>query len=278
MPTLQCLFCKHINPAEASFCNACGSQLNLQPCLQCGAVDGRSAKRCHKCDTPFTPPPASESDDVLTSVSQGDPSDYSSPIEAGVAGAKAMGQTPDQPGASNYSLSTVGAVASAEPVPTAKSRSGWLAPGMALLAVMAVVAAVFAMYDQRSEITVPMQAAVQAAPPVAESPAAPAPPMAPPPSETPVMPAAPTTPALAAQVDPVAEPVPTQEAPTAPAIVAEAPIKTPARAVPRATPRAVPAPTARPLPVAETSPKPRRAPATVKKCSPELAALGLCTP
>lgn len=278
MPVLQCLFCKHVNPAEASFCNSCGSQLDLQPCLQCGAVDSRSAKRCHKCETPFAPPPAAESEDLLTPASQGDPSDYSSPIEAGVAGAKAMGHTHDQPLASNDSLSTVGAVASAEPMPTAKSRPGWLLPGMALLALLAVTAALFAIYDQRSDATAPKQAAVQVAPPVVETPATPAPPTAPAPNETPEPPA----PALAAQPDPVAVPVPAQDVPTAPAIVAEAPAKTPARAAlratPRAVPRAAPPPAARPLPVAEPSPKPRRAPATIKKCSPELAALGLCTP
>lgn len=56
MPPLQCLFCHHTNPAAASFCNDCGSQLNLQPCTQCGAVDNRTANNCHKCGAGFDPP------------------------------------------------------------------------------------------------------------------------------------------------------------------------------------------------------------------------------
>ena len=51
---LQCLFCKHPNPAGASFCNGCGSQLNLQPCDRCGAIDNRTAKHCYKCHAQFS--------------------------------------------------------------------------------------------------------------------------------------------------------------------------------------------------------------------------------
>lgn len=57
-PSLQCLFCKHLNPAGASFCNDCGSQLNLQPCDRCGAIDNRAAKNCYKCGAEFTLPAA----------------------------------------------------------------------------------------------------------------------------------------------------------------------------------------------------------------------------
>lgn len=51
---LQCLFCQHLNPADASFCNSCASQLNLKPCAQCSAVDNRSATHCYKCGAAFT--------------------------------------------------------------------------------------------------------------------------------------------------------------------------------------------------------------------------------
>lgn len=51
--SLQCLFCKHLNPAGAIFCNECGTQLNMQPCEQCGAIDARDARNCHKCGTEF---------------------------------------------------------------------------------------------------------------------------------------------------------------------------------------------------------------------------------
>ena len=54
--TLQCLFCKHLNPAGAIFCNECGTQLDMQPCEQCGAIDARDAKNCHKCGAEFPLP------------------------------------------------------------------------------------------------------------------------------------------------------------------------------------------------------------------------------
>jgi hypothetical protein len=57
-PPLQCLFCNHLNPAGASFCNDCGSQLHLQPCDHCGAINKRTAKHCYKCSAGFTLPPA----------------------------------------------------------------------------------------------------------------------------------------------------------------------------------------------------------------------------
>jgi len=57
---LQCLFCNHLNPAGASFCNYCGSQLHLQPCDRCSAHNKRTAKNCYKCGASFTRPAASE--------------------------------------------------------------------------------------------------------------------------------------------------------------------------------------------------------------------------
>jgi ribosomal protein L40E len=51
---VQCLFCLQPNPAGASFCNDCGSQLNLKPCGRCGAVDDRAAVNCYKCGAEFT--------------------------------------------------------------------------------------------------------------------------------------------------------------------------------------------------------------------------------
>ena len=57
---LQCLFCKHSNAPDVIFCSACDAQLDLQPCEQCGAVDSRAAKRCHKCGSEFATVPESE--------------------------------------------------------------------------------------------------------------------------------------------------------------------------------------------------------------------------
>ena len=55
MDIVHCSFCKHGNPADAKFCNACGSSLALQLCEACGAIDNVSATVCHKCEHPFAP-------------------------------------------------------------------------------------------------------------------------------------------------------------------------------------------------------------------------------
>ncbi len=47
MDIVHCSFCKHGNPADAKFCNACGSSLALQLCEACGAIDNVSATVCH---------------------------------------------------------------------------------------------------------------------------------------------------------------------------------------------------------------------------------------
>ena len=66
IPSIQCLFCKHLNPAGAIFCNECGTQLNVQPCDHCGAIDAREARNCHKCGAEFPlhapPEPGPESE------------------------------------------------------------------------------------------------------------------------------------------------------------------------------------------------------------------------
>lgn len=57
MPTpsaYQCLFCNHLNPVGESFCNECGSQLQLQQCDLCGSINKRSARVCYKCGAAFT--------------------------------------------------------------------------------------------------------------------------------------------------------------------------------------------------------------------------------
>jgi ribosomal protein L40E len=49
----QCLFCDHVNPAGAKFCNDCGSQLHVKRCSRCEAVNDQAAKNCFKCETEF---------------------------------------------------------------------------------------------------------------------------------------------------------------------------------------------------------------------------------
>ncbi len=45
----QCLFCDHINPAAAKFCNECGEPLHLKPCKECEAINDRAARICYQC-------------------------------------------------------------------------------------------------------------------------------------------------------------------------------------------------------------------------------------
>jgi hypothetical protein len=56
MAGLRCLFCSHVNPAGARFCNDCGSPADLQPCRVCNAVDKRTASHCYQCGAAFPPP------------------------------------------------------------------------------------------------------------------------------------------------------------------------------------------------------------------------------
>lgn len=54
MLPLLCPFCDAANPADAKFCNACGSPLHLKPCKKCGAVTEAAATRCGVCGSEFT--------------------------------------------------------------------------------------------------------------------------------------------------------------------------------------------------------------------------------
>ena len=49
MSAMHCPFCENDNPADSRFCNACGAQLNLAPCLRCGAVNEAQARTCFQC-------------------------------------------------------------------------------------------------------------------------------------------------------------------------------------------------------------------------------------
>jgi ribosomal protein L40E len=49
MPPPDCPFCEHQNPADAKFCNECGSPLHLTPCGGCGAVNSVGDTHCWRC-------------------------------------------------------------------------------------------------------------------------------------------------------------------------------------------------------------------------------------
>lgn len=54
---IQCLFCDHDNPVAAKYCMECGAQLTLKLCMQCEAVNDRSAASCHSCRSAFPAEP-----------------------------------------------------------------------------------------------------------------------------------------------------------------------------------------------------------------------------
>ena len=54
MLALLCLCCSHRNPADASFCNACGTPLHLKPCAHCDTINQRAAAHCRSCGEAFT--------------------------------------------------------------------------------------------------------------------------------------------------------------------------------------------------------------------------------
>ena len=126
---LQCLFCKHLNPADAIFCNVCGTQLNLQPCQQCGAAEERTAEKCHKCGAAFTLPAQSEDQAPLAAST---PSDTRSaemlvtPSVTGKAGAPAEFVAAAQKSPSQTDLNIT------------RSRQRWLAAIVVLLVVLAI--------------------------------------------------------------------------------------------------------------------------------------------
>ena len=70
----QCIFCAHVNPAGAKFCNDCGSPLHLKPCRQCDAINDRAARRCYNCgiaDPVLEPPPEPAPKVVVTEATAG---------------------------------------------------------------------------------------------------------------------------------------------------------------------------------------------------------------
>lgn len=91
MPSLLCLFCKHLNPSDAVFCNNCDGQLDLQPCNRCGAVDIRTATNCYKykCGSKFSLPEAPGLDIPLTPEIVEKELTYSKLTDPGVSGSEA---------------------------------------------------------------------------------------------------------------------------------------------------------------------------------------------
>ena len=126
---LPCLFCKHPNPADAIFCNVCGTQLSLRPCQQCGAIEELNAENCHKCGAAFTLPAQSEHQAPLAASTPGDTRSAEMLVTqsvTGKAGAPAEFQAAAQKIPSQTDLNMT------------RSRQRWIAAIAVLLVVLAI--------------------------------------------------------------------------------------------------------------------------------------------
>ena len=70
MPPNPCPCCGHDNPADATFCCACGVQVTLLPCPSCGAVNDNVATNCYQCERPL-PGRAKELPDTVPPAARG---------------------------------------------------------------------------------------------------------------------------------------------------------------------------------------------------------------
>ena len=155
IPSLQCLFCQHLNPADAVFCEHCDGQLNLQPCDRCNAVDSRTATNCHKCGAEFPLPIALRLDLPLTPATFDKELPYPISINLEVADS--------EPAHLNHDLSysqperqPADEVLSPETSATAiRSRRGKPAAILALLLVL--ITAAVSMYLYRGQPAQPVQ-------------------------------------------------------------------------------------------------------------------------
>ena len=134
IPSIQCLFCKHLNPAGAIFCNECGTQLNVQPCDHCGAIDARDARNCHKCGSEFPSHAMPEPGPVSELLTNGQGSALESP---------ALDAQPPEP-------MNVGGGENAHNMPAAGagSRRNWLLPAAAGLSLALIAVAAFVYFDR----------------------------------------------------------------------------------------------------------------------------------
>jgi len=98
----QCIFCAHVNPSGAKFCNDCGSPLHLKPCRQCDAINDRGARRCYNCgiaDPVLEPPPEPAPNVVATAAAAGSAAPTDVHTEAAVpAPQQISGALPDDHG------------------------------------------------------------------------------------------------------------------------------------------------------------------------------------
>ena len=255
IPSLQCLFCQHLNPPDAAFCDACGGQLNLQPCERCGAVDSRTATNCYKCGAQFPVPVAPELAVPLAPAIVGKDLPDPTPTDPGIADSEAEhlneGLTYPRP-----ERQPVDEVLAPETSATA-TRSQRGAPAAILAILLLLITAAVSVYLYRGHTAQPVrtQGHEQAVTDVSGT--------RKPSGSAPSKGAA----GMAAALEP-GDPV------QAPAAGANKLAKTPSLAPPGADAALA----ERPLPATEAEARPRQGPATGEKCPPAVATLGLCNP
>lgn len=253
IPPLQCLFCRRLNPADASFCNECGSQLNLQPCDRCGAIDNRSATNCYKCGAEFTVPPAPGPDALLAPEVLDKDATYPALKNTTVA---RLGATP-----ANHELTQ--SLPAALPVLEAVSsetagtrsgsrRSGPVAKQVLLLALLGLLVY---LYLEPSAPLAQKPGSAELVPVVSDAP----------------MSASSGAATKTAPLDATLTPTDTMQT------LAQA-ADEPAQPALPAPPGARAAPAARPLPLPDSDPKVRQNPAIFEECPSAIATLGLCNP
>ena len=255
IPSLQCLFCQHLNSSDAFFCDGCGGQLNLQPCDRCGAVDSRTATNCYKCGAEFSVSVAPGRDFLLTPAIVDKDLPYPTSTDPGVADSEAE---PLNAGLaySHSERQPVDEVLSPEMSATAtRSRHGTPAAILAALLLLVTAAMSVDLYRGHTAQLARTQGQKQAVTNV---------PGAHKPSES-----APSD--GAAGMDAVLKPVDTVQTP---APGANKPAKTPSLTPPGADAALA----ERPLAATDAEVKPLQDPSIVEKCPSAVATLGLCNP
>jgi ribosomal protein L40E len=255
---LQCLFCKHLNPAEAIFCNECGTQLNLQPCKRCGAIDDRAAEKCYKCGASFTLPAQPEPESLLAPAIRGKELASSTLSDAGPAGTLPTQPThglSDVPSELLWATQTGSSKTDAN---ATRTRRRWLAAIAVLLLALAIdLVFVYFYYgepEQLAQTEIEKTEVIKQA--VQEVPGEPKP-VGPTPQDA---------------VMPVAAALKPEDTATLPATRPQVPVNVPSRA----PPKPVAALAVRPLPATTAPVKIRQDPPVFKECPQALATLGLC--
>jgi hypothetical protein len=251
MPSLQCLFCQHLNPTGVDYCNSCDGQLNLQPCYRCGGVDLRTASKCHGCGGEFSPPAVPVPDFQFT------PSNFDSIDETPTSPEMPQSETAHlnaDPAYSHLDRPSVGEAISLEnPHPAAQSQRGTRFAVLGLLLLLLVAALSAYVYRRHPAPVDRPQGQEQAANDL-------------PASRNPRESAASNQ---ASELDAASTPIKTVQSPPSSANQAAQPHAT-------ASPGADAALSLHPVPATAANADTSQDPPTVKTCPPAVAALGLC--